>query len=116
MNPALGAAPISAHLQEYGVYITLADKIQDPRTVHAHYLFCLIGRHPTGVPPDRSRKVAMLATNQAVPIFDYEPLEGIMKESEFPLGKDAKEVSIEVSEDVAEVERGNVHRLRDHPV
>jgi len=69
-----------------------------------------------GVPPDRSGKVPVLTAAEALPIFNNELLEGVVKESKFPAGKNAKQVSIEISKDIAEVECGDIRRLRDHPV
>jgi hypothetical protein len=68
-----------------------------------------------GIPPYGSGKVAVLAADEALPILDNEPLEGVVKEPKFPAGKNAKQVSIEISKDITEVERGRIRRLRDHP-
>jgi hypothetical protein len=68
-----------------------------------------------GVPPYGSRKIAVLTANEAFPIIDNELLKDIVKESEFPAGKDTKQVPIEISKDLAEVERGRIRGLRDHP-
>jgi hypothetical protein len=59
-----------------------------------------------GTPPHGRRKVSVLAADQAGPVFDYEAFEGIMEESEFAARQYAKQVPIEISEDLAEVERG----------
>ena len=93
-NPALDAAPSSAHVQEYGVELTAMSKVKDPRAGYACYLFRLVSRYPLGVPPYGSGKITVLATDEALPIFDYELLECIVKESKFPAGKNAEQVSI----------------------
>src|SRR5437016_957279 len=90
-NPALGAAPSPTHLQKYCVDLALMGKIPDPCAGRARYLFCLVGGHPVGVPPHGSRKVPVLAADQARPILDDELLEDIMEESEFRARKDAKQ-------------------------
>jgi hypothetical protein len=43
-NPALDAAPSSAHVQEYGVKLTAMSKVQDSRAGYACYLFRLVSR------------------------------------------------------------------------
>ena len=54
----------------------------------------------------------MLATDQALPVLDYEPLEGFMKESEFVARKNSKQMTIEIPEDPAEVESGRIGGFR----
>ena len=57
----------------------------------------------------------MLATDQPLPILNDKPLEGIVKESEFAAGKDAKEVTVKIPEDCLEVEGSRFVRFwRDH--
>jgi hypothetical protein len=69
-------------------------------------LLCLIRGQPLGVPPYGSGKIAVLTTNETFPIIDNKLLKDIVKETEFPAGKDTKQVPIEISKDLAEVERG----------
>ena len=94
--------------QEYGVDLTVMSKVPDTRACYACYLFGLVSCYPLGVPPYGSGKIAMLATDEALPIFDNELLESAVNESKFPAGKNAKQVPIEISKDVAEVERGRI--------
>ena len=54
----------------------------------------------------------MLAADQTLPVFDYKPLEGIVKESEFAARKNTKQVAVKIPEDLAEVQRG---RIGDSP-
>jgi hypothetical protein len=54
----------------------------------------------------------MLATDQAIPIFDYEPLEDIVEEPKISTGQHAEQVPVEVPEDLAEVKGGRMSRLR----
>jgi hypothetical protein len=61
-----------------------------------------------GVPPYSRGKIAVLAADEALPIFDSELLEGVVKESKIPAGKHAEQVPIEISKDVVEVERGRI--------
>ena len=104
----LDAAPSSAHVQEYGVELTAMSKVQDPRAGYACYLFRLVSRYPLGVPLHGSGKITVLATDEALPIFDYELLECIVKRIQIPGGEEREQVSIEISKDVAEVERGRI--------
>jgi hypothetical protein len=48
----------------------------------------------------------MQAPDQAFPIFDHEPLEGFVKESEFVARKNSKQVAVKIPEDLAKVESG----------
>jgi hypothetical protein len=57
----------------------------------------------------------VLTTNETFPIVDYKLLKDIVKEPEFPAGKDTKQMPIEISKDLAEVECGRIRGLRDHP-
>jgi hypothetical protein len=61
-----------------------------------------------GVAPHGSRKIAMLTTDQALPILDYEILESVVKESEFVAGKDTKQVAVKIPEDLGELERSRI--------
>ena len=90
------------------VDLTLTGKVPDPPAGRVCYHLRLVRGHPLGVPPHGSRKVAMLATDQALPILDYKPLEDIMKESEFAARKNAKQVAVKIPEDLAEVQSGRI--------
>ena len=50
----------------------------------------------------------MLATDESVPILDYEPFEDIAQESEYAAGKGIKQVAVEVGEACPEVESGRI--------
>src|SRR6266705_1913336 len=50
----------------------------------------------------------MLATDESVPILDYEPFEDIAHESEVAAGKGIKQVAVEVGKDCPEVESGRI--------
>jgi hypothetical protein len=65
-----------------------------------------------GAAPHGSRKVAMLTTDQALPILDDKLLEGVVKESKFVAGKDTKQVAVEIAEDLGELEGGWVVGIR----
>src|SRR4029079_1645127 len=95
-------------VQEYRIELAITGMIPDPRATYACDRFRLVSCHPMGVPPDRSGKITVLTTDEALPIFDDELLESVVKESKFPAGKNAKQVPIEISKDVAEVERGRI--------
>jgi len=56
----------------------------------------------------------VLAADQARPVLDYKSLEDIVQESEFAAGKNTKQVPIEISKNIAEVERGRISRLGHH--
>jgi hypothetical protein len=65
-----------------------------------------------GVPPHGRRKVSVLAADQARPVLDYKPLEGIVKESEFAARKNAKQVAVKVPKDLTEVQGGQIGDVR----
>src|SRR5271157_2887002 len=82
-DPALGAAPTPAHVQEYRVDLALTGKIPDSAAGRVCYHLGLVRGHPMGTPPNGSGKVSVLATDQARPVLDYKPLEDVVQESEF---------------------------------
>ena len=54
----------------------------------------------------------MLATDKALPVLDYKPLEDFMKESEFIARKNTKQVAVKIPKDIAEVQSGRIGDLR----
>jgi hypothetical protein len=111
-NPALRAVPSSAQVEEYSVDFTLTCKIPDPPAGHMCYRLRLVCGHPTGIPQYGSRKVSVLAADQARPILDYKPLEDIVQESDFAAWKNTKQVAVKIPEDLTEVQRGRIGGLR----
>jgi hypothetical protein len=95
-NPALRAVPSSAQVEEYSVDFTLTGKIPDPPAGHVCYHLGLVRGHPTGIPQYGSRKVSVLAADQARPILDYKPLEDIVQESDFAAWKNTKQVAVKI--------------------
>jgi hypothetical protein len=91
------------------------NQVENPPSGRVRQLLCLIRGQPLGVPPYGSGKISVLTTNETPPIIDDNLFKDIVKESEFPARKDTKQVPIEISKDLAEVERGRIRRLRDHP-
>jgi hypothetical protein len=68
-----------------------------------------------GTPPHGRRKVSVLAADQARPVLDYKPLEGIVKESEFAARKNAKQVAVKVPKDLTEVQSSQIGDVwREH--
>jgi hypothetical protein len=49
-DPALGAVPFSAYVQEYSFDLTLTRKIPDPPAGHMSYHLRLVRGHPTRIP------------------------------------------------------------------
>src|SRR5206468_13113756 len=76
-NPAFRAAPTAPNPHDCAFNLALLNKLENPLTGRACDSLCVIDCDPTRALLHRRRKIAMLAANQAVPLFDYELLEGV---------------------------------------
>jgi hypothetical protein len=66
-------------------------------------LFRFVCGHPLRIPLYRGGEVATLA-NWTVPILDHELFKCLVKKPELPARKDAKQVTIEIAEDLCEIQ------------
>ena len=101
-----------------GLYPRLSRPAGSRGSTENRPLLMMIGDRDPVVPPtigqpgrilsDRRGKIAVLTAGEAFPIFDNELLENVVKEPKFAARKTAKQVPIEISKDVAEVQRGRI--------
>jgi hypothetical protein len=60
--------------------MAFVDRVQDLSSARTCDALRLAGGQPMGIPSHCSREVAMLTTDQALPILDDESLEGVVAE------------------------------------
>ena len=85
-NPAFGTAPAPVYAQEYAVKLALTNQIQNTLTRYACHPFRLVRRNPVALLSNDRREVAMLATDQALPVLDDKPLEDPVQEIQIHYG------------------------------
>src|SRR6266436_2284864 len=78
--------------------------------------FRFVCGHPLRIPLYRGGEVATLA-NWTVPILDHELFKCLVKKPKLPARKDAKQVTIEIAEDICEIQNHrDCYLYGNHPL
>src|SRR5271165_5518429 len=91
-------------LDEHSLQFASPYKRPNALGTDASYLLSFRCGHPLGTLANCSGKPTMLSTHQALPILQYKPLKGFMKESKVGAGQNTKQVAVKVSEYLKKVQ------------